>query len=92
MVSVRISDELELVCPACGGANLHHETLEWWTREREDGEASVQILGKPITGASRNPSSRRDGVRIRFFCEHGCDVPPLDIRQHKGTTYVSWGE
>lgn len=38
-----------------------------------------------------NPSLRRDGIRIGFFCEQGCRAT-LAIAQHKGTTYIWWEE
>jgi hypothetical protein len=37
-----------------------------------------------------NPSSRRGGVAIRFWCE-GCDsAPELTLEQHKGETHLHW--
>jgi hypothetical protein len=38
----------------------------------------------------RNPSRRRDAVRISFWCEV-CDAKPkIDLVQHKGNTYLFW--
>jgi hypothetical protein len=46
-----------------------------------------------ITGAQAergNPSSRRNGVVIRFWCED-CDViSELTLEQHKGNTLLRW--
>jgi hypothetical protein len=85
-----------LACPICGETNLHHEALEWWWREREDAPSQCEILGAVLEGQvadrSHNPSGRRNGLRIRFYCEFGCHVPPLDFAQHKGVTFVEWGE
>jgi len=43
------------------------------------------------TAGSGNPSSRRDGLVIRFWCEL-CDVvdAELTVEQHKGCTYLGW--
>ena len=37
-----------------------------------------------------NPSARRYGLRIFFWCEHCCAVPVLNIYQHKGNTFLRW--
>jgi hypothetical protein len=29
-------------------------------------------------------------VKIKFVCEHGCDVPNYLIVHRKGTTYTQW--
>jgi hypothetical protein len=37
-----------------------------------------------------NPSSRRGGIAIRFWCE-GCPfISELTLAQHKGSTEVEW--
>lgn len=85
-----------LICPVCGQDYLHHEAIEWWSRDQEDGSSRVEVLGAVRYGlhsdASANPSRRRDGLRIRFWCENECAVPPLDLVQHKGRTSLCWGE
>lgn len=91
-----LAESFILNCPVCGNAYLHHEVVEFWTREEQDGPSSVQILGQ-VTGdyvpdRSHNPSSRRDAIRVRFRCEQYCIVPPLDIVQHKGQTFFEWGD
>ena len=35
-----------------------------------------------------NPSSRRNGIIIHFYCEHCKKVSLLHIVQHKGCTYI----
>ena len=55
--------------------------------------------GKTLAAASSidtdlkgNPSARRDGLAIRFWCE-SCDARPvLTIAQHKGSTLVEFSE
>ena len=42
-------------------------------------------------GGGRNPSSRRNGMIIHFWCEMCSDKSfELHISQHKGTTLLSW--
>ena len=39
---------------------------------------------------ARNPSVRRHGMRVVFWCEY-CDArPELRIAQHKGLTTIDW--
>lgn len=92
-----------LVCPKCGEGCLHHELIEWWTRPGgEDSESVCEILGaladwgedepRRMPDRSHNPSGRREGIRIRFYCETCEGPPPLDIAQHKGSTFISWAD
>ena len=97
-----VGDIAVLLCPRCGGNNLHQERVDIWEREKEDdpvglhvqtdGVAHMQVDG--FLGDS--PSGRRNGLRITFSCEQ-CqfDVPGerdllLFIWQHKGTTFVDF--
>jgi len=38
----------------------------------------------------RNPSSRRHGIVIKFYCEECPNISLMCIAQHKGTSYVYW--
>jgi hypothetical protein len=98
----------ELLCPVCNANNLHHDSVSVYHR-REDEEAVrvTTVDGSELVSSvvpnktSGNPSGRRDGVVISFWCEH-ChanadeDFPDhpalfhLEILQHKGTTYLNW--
>jgi hypothetical protein len=43
-----------------------------------------------ISHGHSNPSARRNGLTIRFYCEH-CDARRvLAIWQHKGATMLEW--
>ena len=82
-----------LLCPNCNGNNLHHTWIREYIRENgaEDGETCVtQLLNGKVTDAwedrHRNPSSRRDGIRIGMYCECCSDHIELVISQHKGCT------
>jgi hypothetical protein len=89
--------EQVLVCPRCGGGYLHHRGVISYDRNEDDkqtietlvenGTTSVSVV--PST-ASRNPSSRRDGIAIQFECEGCGDSFELTIAQHKGVTLVAW--
>lgn len=84
-----------LVCPCCGGANLHHHRVEVFSRKEEDSPDGVRTL--VLDGVTtidqevkRNPSRRRDALRIGFWCET-CDAKPqIDVVQHKGATHLFW--
>jgi hypothetical protein len=57
----------------------------------EGGSAKIDAV--PSDG-SGNPSGRRDGLSIKFWCE-GCkgvdeDILELTISQHKGSTLLGW--
>ncbi|NLX17393.1 MAG: hypothetical protein GXY45_10565 [Ramlibacter sp.] len=84
----------ELVCPNCGGENLHHGTVTVYERDREDSATgrivSTEDYVVANTSMKGNPSARRNGLLIGFKCEH-CDADPvLAITQHKGCTYFHW--
>lgn len=97
MAGVSINNDI-LVCPRCGGDNLHHEGIEVFSRPREDGAVTGLIVRRDATAGpvdpTRNPSSRRHGLIIHFSCETcglgervACE---LEIAQHKGNTFLFW--
>lgn len=87
-----------LACPGCGSENLHHETVLVFSRQEDaenvrrtivmpDGRCNVGVVKNDMSG---NPSSRRDGLTIMFWCEC-CDTKPmLCVAQHKGSTQIYW--
>ncbi len=85
--------EEELKCSGCGEPNLHHDRIEIFDR----GEDAVDGLHVTVTyrqvktdrNLSGNPSSRRDGLKVYFWCEHCEAITVLSISQHKGTTYLT---
>jgi|WetSurMetagenome_2_1015567.scaffolds.fasta_scaffold700606_2 hypothetical protein len=89
---VRIRTDGELICPSCGGDNLHQVRVEVFERE-EDKQTGVHadVVRDSVhidTEMAGNPSKRRQGTKISFTCE-GCDEAMiLSIEQHKGTTYL----
>ncbi len=82
----------QLKCPSCGFNYLHHDKVEVFERS-EDAEHGLHVVVengsvKTDTDLQGNPSSRRHGLAIHFWCE-GCDEKPvLTLIQHKGNTYV----
>lgn len=84
----------ELECPACGSNYLHHDRVEIFECG-EDATSGVHVAvegGKATvdTALEGNPSARRHGLKIFFWCE-GCEAKPvLSVSQHKGNTYVDF--
>jgi hypothetical protein len=83
-----------LVCPNCGFDYLHHEQVQIFNRQKEDSVTGIYlgIMGTNVaidtTAERENPSLRRNGLRITFWCE-GCDKKPvLVLAQHKGQTFI----
>ena len=92
-----------LLCPRCGNSYLHHRGVVAYDRSEdaetvlktsvEVGKTTVQLVAQADSG---NPSSRRDGLVIQFWCENcgggddGSSVIELTVAQHKGETEVAW--
>lgn len=68
----------ELLCPVCGGPYLHQDSIEVFFRD-EDASDGIHIgVGRHWLSADvgngnmenpENPSKRRDGLFILFWCE-----------------------
>ena len=87
-----------LHCPVCDEPNLHQSTLRVFDRQ-EDADftritqvSHAEVVVKTVASDDcGNPSSRRQGLSIDFWCEHCNDRPlTLHILQHKGTTFLRW--
>ena len=86
-----------LVCPVCGGLNLHHELVSVYSRNEDDATARLTTVNHDHTtvGASvdTGPGDRRGGLVIEFSCETCLEKAPrfeLCVYQHKGSTYTEW--
>lgn len=89
----------ELLCPNCGCENLHQTSVSIFDRH-EDAEITTVIKQsfdelssrRVMSRASGNPSLRRHGLVIEFWCEQCPEdvAKALAIYQHKGTTFVEW--
>jgi len=86
-----------LRCPRCLELYLHHEAVTVFNRGEDaerttvtsirDGHANTSIMN---SSECENPSSRRHGLTISFWCEM-CDAKPVLTRaQHKGQTFFAW--
>lgn len=82
----------ELLCPSCGNNYLHHDRVEVFERSEDETQGlhvSVSEGKATLDNAlSGNPSARRHGLSIHFWCE-GCSTRSvLNIAQHKGNTFI----
>src|ERR1051325_4062434 len=93
MTPVKIRDDA-LRCPCCNNENLHHSRVEVFNRPTEDADSVPVVVEETSAMHDRplgiNPSSRRNGLLIYFWCETCPAAPALSVCQHKGTTYVAW--
>jgi hypothetical protein len=91
-------DPPPLRCPYCYAAYLHHTYVVCYDRAREDGKTTAihiengNIVPWAVSSIKHNPSSRRDGIAIGFYCENCHGEPELTIAQHKGNTEMGWRE
>lgn len=94
----------ELVCPVCKENNLHQNSVHVYNRV-EDGSSvrATSVTGPEVhstvleNNLTTNPSPRRQGLTVKFWCEHchgdGSNYLTqfsLNILQHKGTTFLYW--
>lgn len=83
MPLVRVGPLGQLMCPECGGENLHQGQVEVYVRDEEDSQhgiaANIFPTSQPsnahlsvstdVSAVAGNPSARRDGISIEFTCE-----------------------
>jgi hypothetical protein len=90
----------DLRCPNCNGTNLHHKSVTIFDRPEDAEFVAKTTVGVKTTieklpnQSSGNPSSRREGIVIGFWCET-CPAGKsgaleLTIAQHKGATEFGW--
>ena len=89
--------DLYLECPSCGNGQLHHDGVTVFDRPEDAADTKQTRIegGKATTMvvpslACRNPSNRRDGIAISFWCENCLVLSELTIAQHKGCTELGW--
>jgi len=96
--STVVIDDQFLCCPNCSGQYLHHYLVSIFDRQEDDETVSVTVVQHRDTSFTQqlptapgeNPSLRRHGLAVAFWCE-GCDaLNELTIAQHKGMTVVEW--
>lgn len=97
-LELKLDHQNALVCPTCGGSCSHQGAVTVYDRTEDDEVTRVtevddgRIYAQPISSEhTNNPSRRRHGVRIAIECESGCQPLDLVVYQHKGSTYIEWG-
>jgi len=89
-----------LLCPLCRSEWLHHGPVAVFEREggKEDAPRTLKtriagrltncsIIKSEISG---NPSCRRNGITVTFWCEGCRGYSDLTLAQHKGQTFIEW--
>ena len=82
-----------LMCPHCGEIFLHQYKTEIFDCDEDDKEGLHITTDRNLRidiskNLFDNPSPRRDGLRIHFYCEICKASSALEIYQHKGQTFV----
>ena len=87
-------DSIPTICPVCEGEYLHQYKADvcFRTEDAYKGVCAVVTQDGVLQGTSQesNPSARRDGMTISFWCETCSEKSHLIISQHKGGTYIFW--
>lgn len=95
-MKIELDSEGKLECPYCEFDYLHYDKIEVFERGEDDNQGlhvTVQDgLATTDLDISANPSLRRHGVSIRFWCEGCKEKPLLTIAQHKGNTYLEFAK
>lgn len=85
-------------CPYCKGNNLHQADVSVFSRAEDAENVRVTHIMDNGTFTSavvpnnqtNNPSARRHGMLVHFWCETCEEKPVMAIFQHKGTTFIGW--
>jgi len=93
---MNFDDPKTFICN-CGSEYMHHDDIEIFCRVEDAAKGNYfKINGRDGSLAlnsdlKENPSSRRGGLRIKFWCE-GCEkFSFLEIAQHKGMSIFKMG-
>lgn len=93
MEPLKCNEGGEFLCPFCGFNFTHHGKVEVFGRDEDDMNPNhVTVDGYEVKidrDNINNPSSRRGGIKIRFWCEGCSHVYYLTFAQHKGNTIIS---
>jgi hypothetical protein len=84
-------------CPRCGFGYLHHDSVDVFSRREDANSGQHTHVPGSYTGMvlvreclAGNPSERRGGIRIAFWCEGCLGRSSLCIAQHKGASFLYW--
>jgi hypothetical protein len=85
-------DYLCLKCAGCKGSYTHHDKVEVFNRAEDASTGTHGVVdGENVTkdsDISRNPSDRREGILIHYWCENCEARSVLKVAQHKGITWM----
>lgn len=95
-----------LCCPRCGFQHLQHGVVTVYDRHEDAEHTtkitnrcsdtgfkephSRTVIETERSSESRNPSSRRHGLAISFFCERCHGTSELTVAQDRGCTILAW--
>ncbi|MDZ5727787.1 hypothetical protein SPG90_04555 [Enterobacter sp. D2] len=83
-----------LFCPYCNSNYLHQGKVEVFERQEDAKEGTHVIIDNDDVTINRNlsgnPSRRRHGLKIGFWCENCKEHPVMSIYQHKGQTMLEF--
>jgi hypothetical protein len=98
----KVMDLSHLHCPVCDSTYIHQKTVGIYNCDEDSITGlHLEVSDKNFTmdtDMKGNPSPRRQGLSIAFYCEQ-CDAQSpddimpqhiLNIFQHKGETYIGW--
>lgn len=95
---IAISDDFFMneqvyLCPFCKYPFTHHGKIEIFGRAEDDrfpNHVTVEDYHVSVDREdSGNPSGRRGGISIKFWCENCMRVHYITIAQHKGVTLLN---
>lgn len=85
-----------LGCPNCKGYNMHHIRARVSFRREDADEGVYADVAKDgvLTGRTQefNPSARRSGLLVDFWCEDCDEYSLFSLAQHKGLTMMCWAD
>jgi DNA-directed RNA polymerase subunit RPC12/RpoP len=99
-----IANDGLLRCPYCGSEYLHHFQVTTYSRQEDainvrrvaiqtntqEHAGSFDVIAMIVPNSADNPSARRHGLVIAFFCEMCPGISELTIAQHKGVSEIKW--
>ena len=82
-----------LLCPNCGFDYTHEISMDCWFRFSEESNdcnhTHVDSENAFVDGdISGNPSDRRNGFTMVYYCENCNAISQLEIAQHKGMIFL----
>lgn len=81
-----------LHCPKCDREGMHQMRVDVWQRTEDNPEgAHTFCVDRKVfidNGMEHNPSPRRGGLSIHFYCDQCGTNSRMDIFQHKDNTFI----